>query len=38
VVEPRVHAPEAVQSARIGGIGVVDEAILESPSRTDTLP
>src|SRR6267378_170364 len=23
-VEPLVHAPEAVQSARIGGIGVVD--------------
>src|SRR5206468_12906367 len=28
-VEPLVHAPEAVQSARIGGIGVVDEAVLE---------
>src|SRR5438093_5621144 len=28
-VEPLVHAPEAVQSARIGGIGVVDDAILE---------
>src|SRR6058998_1624283 len=27
-VEP-LHAPEAVQSARIGGIGVVDDAILE---------
>src|SRR5437016_5550934 len=25
-VEPLVHAPEAVQSARIGGIGVVDDA------------
>src|SRR6266498_2272754 len=28
-VEPPVHAPEAVQSARIGGIGVVDDAVLE---------
>src|SRR5437667_8753996 len=28
-VEPLVHAPEAVQSARIGGIGVVDVAVLE---------
>src|SRR5262245_14908230 len=28
-VEPRVHAPESVQSARIGGIGVVDDAVLE---------
>src|SRR5205823_4323484 len=28
-VEPRVHAPEAVQPARIGGIGVVDDAVLE---------
>src|SRR6202011_1770469 len=28
-VEPLVHAPEAVQSARVGGIGVVDDAILE---------
>src|SRR5437667_1231870 len=28
-VEPLVHAPEAVHSARIGGIGVVDDAILE---------
>src|SRR5437870_7981025 len=28
-VEPLVHAPEAVQSARIGGIGMVDDAILE---------
>src|SRR3954464_13663724 len=27
-VEPLVHAPEAVQSARIGGIGVVDGAVL----------
>src|SRR5206468_1447766 len=28
-VEPLVHGPEAVQSARIGGIGVVDDAVLE---------
>src|SRR2546425_4939101 len=28
-VEPLVHAPEAVQSARIGGIGVIDDAVLE---------
>src|SRR5262245_19252128 len=28
-VEPLVHAPEAVDSARVGGIGVVDNAILE---------
>src|SRR6266496_2700834 len=28
-VEPLVHAPEAVQSARIGGIGVVDNAVLD---------
>src|SRR5256712_3771369 len=28
-VEPLVHAPEAVHSARIGGIGVMDHAILE---------
>jgi hypothetical protein len=28
-VEPLVHAPEAVQSARVGGIGVVDDAVLE---------
>src|SRR5206468_4232771 len=28
-IEPLVHAPEAVQSARIGGIGVVDDAVLE---------
>src|SRR6266700_7893365 len=27
-VEPLVHAPEAVQSARIGGIGVIDDAVL----------
>src|SRR5206468_9103593 len=28
-VEPLVQAPETVQSARIGGIGVVDDAVLE---------
>src|SRR3989442_5938071 len=28
-VEPLVHTPEAVQPARIGGIGVVDDAVLE---------
>src|SRR5215212_7769869 len=28
-VEPLVHAPEAVQSARVGGIGVVDDAVLD---------
>src|SRR6185437_15352078 len=28
-VEPLVHAPDSVQSARIGGIGVVDGAVLE---------
>src|SRR5207249_1394257 len=28
-VEPLVYAPEAVQSTRIGGIGVVDDAVLE---------
>src|SRR5262245_22748560 len=28
-VEPLVHAPEAVQAAGIGGIGVVDDAVLE---------
>src|SRR5271165_2034513 len=28
-VEPLVHAPEAVQPAGIGGIGVVDDAVLE---------
>src|SRR5262245_56172934 len=28
-VEPLVHAPEPIQSARKGGIGVVNDAILE---------
>src|SRR5713226_2944916 len=36
-VEPLVHAPEAVQSARIGGIGVVDDAVLEH-ERADARP
>src|SRR6266545_2001265 len=28
-VEPLVHAPEAVEPARVGGVGVVDDAVLE---------
>src|SRR5262249_22238689 len=28
-VEPLVHAPEAIQSARIGGVGVIDDAVFE---------
>src|SRR4051812_9645270 len=28
-VEPLVHAPERVQAARVGGVGVVDDAVLE---------
>src|SRR5882672_8597172 len=28
-VEPRVHAPDGVQSARIGGVGVIRDAVLE---------
>src|SRR5437588_9331823 len=28
-VEPLIHAPEAVQSARVGGIGVVNDAVLQ---------
>src|SRR6266852_2471329 len=36
-VEPLVHAPEAVQSACIGGIGVVDDAVLEH-ERADARP
>src|SRR5260221_12870013 len=28
-VEPLIHAPEAVQSARIGGIDVVDDPVFE---------
>lgn len=29
-VEPLIHAPEAVQSACISGVGVVEDAVLES--------
>src|SRR6266850_1554322 len=28
-VEPLVHAPETVHSARIGGVGVVHDAVLQ---------
>src|SRR6267378_6660351 len=28
-VEPLVHAPEAVESARISGVSVIDDAVLE---------
>src|ERR1043165_4996143 len=28
-VEPLIHAPQAVEPARVGGIGVVDDAVLE---------
>src|SRR5499426_3784009 len=28
-VEPLVHAPQGIQSARKGGIGVVDDAVVE---------
>src|SRR5262249_20318967 len=28
-IEPLVHVPEAVQSARVGGVGVVDDAVVE---------
>ena len=28
-VEPLVHTPETIQSARIGGIGVIDDAVFE---------
>src|SRR6516225_2606890 len=28
-VEPLIHAPKTVQSARIGRVGVVDDAVLE---------
>src|SRR5882762_8618902 len=31
--EPPRHAPRAVQSARMGGIGVVDDAVLERTGR-----
>ena len=36
-VEPLIHAPEAIQSARVGGIGVVDDAVLEH-ERAHTRP
>src|SRR6266566_2251918 len=36
-VEPLVHAPQAVHAARIGGIGVVDRAVLEC-ERAQALP
>src|SRR2546422_2087552 len=36
-VEPLVHAPQAVHAARIGGIGVVDAAVLEC-ERAQALP
>src|SRR5688572_19227567 len=28
-VEPLIHAPEPIQSARVGGVGVIDGAVLE---------
>src|SRR5207248_4812419 len=28
-VEPLVHAPQAVQAARVGRVGVVDDAVLQ---------
>jgi hypothetical protein len=37
VAAPLVHAPEPVQSARIGGIGVVDDAVFEH-ERAHTRP
>src|SRR5947208_12406749 len=36
-VEPRVHAPEAVQPARIGGVGVIYGTVLER-ERAHTRP
>src|SRR3989442_15174032 len=36
-VEPLVHAPQAVHAAGIGGIGVVDDAVLEC-ERAQALP
>src|SRR5579883_2630264 len=36
-VEPLVHTPESVQSARIGGVGVVDDAVLQC-ERTHARP
>src|SRR5207249_5250626 len=38
-VEPLVHAPETVQPARVGRVGVVHDAILERErAHTRTLP
>jgi len=36
-VEPLIHAPEAIQPARIGGIAVIDDAILQH-ERTHARP
>src|SRR5205823_5168841 len=36
-VQPLIHAPQTVHSARIGGIGVVDDAILQH-ERAQALP
>src|SRR2546430_3875525 len=36
-VEPLVHAPQAVQAARIGGIGVVDGAVLKQDRKSTRL-
>ena len=37
-VEPLIHAPEAVQSARIGGIRVVDDAVVLKHERAHARP
>ncbi len=31
-VEPLIHAPQCIQSARIGGIGLIDRAVLHRKS------
>src|ERR1700722_961249 len=36
-IEPLVHAPEAIQSAHIGGIAVVDDAVLDD-ERAEARP
>src|SRR5689334_6708407 len=36
-IEPLIHAPEPVQSARIGRIGVIDDTVLENES-AETRP
>src|SRR5205823_10622278 len=36
-IEPLIHSPEAVQSARVGGIRVIDNAVLER-ERAHTRP